>query len=210
MSGGRIARFDMDGTLFDYEAAMKKSLLEVTPDEWHERIEHYDSMHRFGDNGTWARNLIDLIRRDPGWWRDLPIHPPGVRVLEEARAIGFCCHILTKGPSSKPAAWAEKVASIADKFGKEMSIDIVGHPKSKGHMYGRVLVEDYPEYLNYWLENRPRGLGIIIDQPYNRSFIHENVIRFRGGNIEEVRAALQAAYDRESGQHWKEVLRRQE
>lgn len=206
MSNGRFCRFDMDGTLFDYDSAMKKSLLEVTPDEWHDWIGNCEDIHKFGDHGDWARNLIDLIRRDPGWWRELPRLQAGWDIYEVAKEIGFCCHILTKGPSSKPIAWAEKVECIAKHFGDGMSIDIVGDWDSKGNMYSRVLVEDYPTYLKAFLDNRPRGLGILIDHPYNKSFIHENCVRYRGDNIEEVRAALQAAYDRKSKQHWKELL----
>ena len=196
----------MDGTLFDYDSTMKKSLLAVTPPEFHEEISSCNDIHKFGKHGDWARNLIDLIRRDPGWWRDLPKLEAGWDIYKICKEIGFCCHILTKGPSSKPTAWAEKVECIYKHFGDGMSIDIVGDPKSKGNMYSRVLVEDYPDYLQGFIDHRPRGLGILIDHPSNRSFMHENVIRYRGDNFGEVRAALQAAYDRKSKQHWKELL----
>ncbi len=39
----------------------------------------------------------------------------------------------------------EKVQCIHDHFGEEMPIDIVG--KDKSGVYGRVLVDDYPDYM---------------------------------------------------------------
>jgi len=200
---GRVALFDMDGTLFDHNGSLKESLLKVTPEEWHDYIGNCDDLHKFEDTGEWAKNLADLIRTSPGWWRNLPRWEPGWQIYEVVKTIGFCCKVLTKGPRSKPIAWMEKVQCIHDHFGDEMPIDIVG--KHKGGTYGRVLVDDFPDYLEKWLKHRPRGLAIMPAHSYNSHFTHENVIRYTD-NLEEVTAALQAAYDREEKQHWKELL----
>lgn len=200
------ALFDMDGTLFNHDAALRRDLLSISSPE---EIEQYDLENcdmRKLERYTHMQNRIGMIRVQPGWWRSLSPLGLGHDVLEMAMGIGFCCSILTKGPRSKPQAWAEKVECIDHHFGESVEIDIVG--RTKGRTYGRVLVEDYPPYIKAWLEHRPRGLVILIDQEYNRDFHHEQVVRYDGHNKDVVFTALQGAFDRESGQHWKEALQK--
>ena len=92
-------------------------------------------------------------------------------------------------------------------LGDEMEIDIVG--KSKGGVYGRVLVDDWPGYVEDWLAHRPRGLAIMPAHPYNEDFKHPNVIRYLTRDARSNRlvgAALKAAFHRKEGQHWKELV----
>lgn len=83
-------------------------------------------------------------------------------------------------------------------------IDIVG--ENKEGTYGRVLVDDYPGYIDGWLRWRPRGLVIMPAHYYNADYNHENVIRYNRENIEQVRQALKAAFEREPKEHWKDRL----
>ena len=202
----KIALFDMDGTLFDYEGQMRKDLAWIaapyeepgitaiqTGDLW-ELSKMYPHLER----------RMDLIKKTPGWWRKLPTFKLGWNIYHMAKAVGFCTKILTKGPRSKSTAWAEKVDCINDHFGEDMSIDIVG--KNKDDVYGRVLVDDFPEYISGWLANRPRGLGILPAGSCNKGFEHPNAIIYDGTNDEEVYAALRSAFRRNSKQHWKELL----
>ncbi len=62
--------------------------------------------------------------------------------------------------------------------------------------YGKVLVDDWPKYLEPWLNNRPRGIGIMPAQEWNKDFKHERVVRYTGQNLKEVRTALIWAKDR--------------
>lgn len=202
---GRIAHFDMDGTLFDYNSAMLRDLKalaapeeEVTPDE-------VVNLHEL-EKWTYLKARMDMIKKVPGWWRDLERYQPGWDVYEVAKRIGFCCKILTKGPWSKAHAWAEKHECIHKHFGHDVEVTMVSGQEDKGNVYGRVLVEDHPPYIESWLQHRKRGVVILIDQPYNKGFEHENVVRYCGDNLDYVTAVLQAAYDRESKQHWKEVF----
>jgi 5'-nucleotidase len=203
----RLALFDMDGTLFGYTEAMRDSLLAVVPPDKRPLIESCDGNFHDFESEDWLKNLMDLIKLQPGWWIDLPKHQPGWDVYRLAESIGFCSKILTKGPRSKSRAWAEKVECIWKHFdGPENSppIDIV--TKDKMNSYGRVLVEDFIPYLEPWLEKRKRGLGILIDHPYNRGWEHPNCVRYTGDNIDEVREALLKAFHREPKQPWQEFI----
>ena len=130
----------------------------------------------------------------------------GWDIYQVAVKIGFCCKILTKGPRSKSRAWAEKVDCIDKHFGPEMPIDIVG--EDKAGTYGRVLVDDYPPYLDKWLKHRKRGLAIMPAHNYNEDYTHPNVIRYNGSaeSFSLVGLALQAAYDRGPDEDWKDRL----
>jgi hypothetical protein len=202
----KIALFDMDGTLFDYEGQMKKDLIAIAAPE--EEVDagliYISDLWKLAKQYPYIEKRVDLIRRQPGWWRNLPRFTLGWNVYHMAVAVGFCTKILTKGPRSKSTAWAEKVDCITDHFGEEMPIDIVG--KNKNDTYGRVLVDDFPEYVEGWLANRPRGLAILPAGTCNKGFQHPNAIVYDGSNDEEVYAALRSAYRRDSKQHWKEFL----
>lgn len=202
---GRIAQFDMDDTLFDFSGTMIRDLKVLAAPEEHTELDKVTNIRELED-WPYLKARMDMIKRVPGWWRDLPRYEPGWEIYELTKSIGFCCKILTKGPWSKPHAWAEKHECIMNHFGEDVEIGIVSGQTDKGNMYGRILVEDHPPYLLAWLQHRSRGLGIIIDHPSNRGFEHDNVVRYDGTNLEEVRTKLQAAYDRESKQHWKELM----
>lgn len=201
----KIALFDMDGTLFDHDKAVITDLLPMcSPEEIRQYNINYESDIRILSKMLHFDARIDTIRRQAGWWRKLEKFKLGWDVLQIAKTL-FCCQILTKGPKSKPYAWTEKVQCIQDHFGDEMSIDIVG--RGKGGTYGRVLVDDYPNYIKQWLEWRPRGLVIMPAHNYNKDFQHENVIRYDGTNLPEVARALTAASIRDSkDQHWAELV----
>lgn len=202
---GRIALFDMDGTLFDHDKALKRDMLKIcSPEE----IEKFDLENVEGfwhlEDLPYMKERITMVRKIPGWWRNLDPYEPGWEILRISNEIGFCPKILTKGPKKKPMAWMEKVQCVHDHFGDDIPIDIVG--KHKGGTYGRVLVDDYPDYLIKWLDHRPRGLAVMPAHAYNSDFTHENVIRYTGDNLAEVEQALRAAYQRKEKQHWKECI----
>jgi 5'-nucleotidase len=59
----------------------------------------------------------------------------------------------------------------------------------KGLVYGKVLVDDYPEYALRWLKWRKRGLVIMPNQPWNQGFEHPQVHRYTGDR-EEIQRVL--------------------
>jgi 5'-nucleotidase len=53
-----------------------------------------------------------------------------------------------------------------------------------------VLVDDWPPYVERWLQWRPRGLVILPAQRWNEGFSHPNALRYDGSNLAQVREAL--------------------
>lgn len=191
----KIGLIDMDGVLYDYIGQLKRDLLSImSPNE-------ILPSNLFDDEYPWIKARMKLIKSIPGWWRNLPKLQLGWDIFNLSKELGFENQILSKGPKRLHTAWAEKCECICADLGEETTVNIVG--KNKNNYYGHFLCEDYPEYLKGWLEYRPRGLGILINNDYNTEFNHPNVIRYDGSNIEEVRIALTAVKNRDSNTHWK-------
>lgn len=199
-----IALFDLDGTLADYDAAVYEKLRELqSPGE-----PFFDIYNK--NLPSWYFTRIQLIRNQPGWWEKLGKLRLGFDLLEAALEIEFAVNILTKGPVTATPAWSEKFRWCQDNLPVKAPVTVT---EDKSLVYGRVLVDDYPEYQMQWLANRPRGLAVIPHRKGNEWFTldkakkmaekaewdHEpNVIRYDGSNLSQVMDAMQAAYDRES------------
>jgi len=186
MTRKKIALFDLDGTLADYDGQLLVDLQHIAsehepPPVLYENIPYIDARRH-------------VITSQVGWFLNLPKFKLGWDVLEIAKEIGYSISILTKGPARKHAAWAEKVEwcnrHLAD------YIDGVTIAHDKGMVYGSVLVDDWPEYVERWLEHRPRGLVIMPASKNNFGFSHANVVRYDGSNIEEVRSRMEAQFVR--------------
>ena len=187
----RIALFDMDNTLYDYEGALRAGLAEMaSPDE---------PDYTVPTTPIWdidfLRKRMQLLKKVPGFWRDLPKLRMGWDILRTAIMARFEIHILTKGPKGLPQAWAEKVEAIRRDFEgvQPRSIHIT---ENKSQVYGRVLVDDWPEYIEAWLQYRPRGTVIMPVHDYNKGYKHPQVLPYNGEDIEAVANALEEAYDR--------------
>lgn len=179
----KIALVDLDGTLVDYNGRMADDLAAMaSPGEplW---------VSGMREVPAWIERRMDAIKRQPGWWLGLPDFRLGHDILGMLRDVGFDIHVLTKGPHRTTAAWTEKVEWCRSRLPADVKVTVT---EDKGLVYGRVLVDDWPEYLLRWLERRPRGLGIMPTHDYNVGFRHERVVRYDGANAAEVRAALQA------------------
>lgn len=194
----KIALFDMDGTLFDYEGQLRKDLEAISSPHEPKLPENLHDAESF----PWIKSRMRLIKSQQGWWKKLPPLALGWDVMSIAQQIGFAIQVLTKGPQTIHSAWSEKAECIYERLKKCPNIVA----EDKQHYYGRVLCDDYENYVLGWLEHRPRGLAIVPGHHYNVNFQHPNVIRYTGENKKEVERALKAAFNRESGQHWKDLM----
>lgn len=185
----RVALFDLDGTLADYDRAMQREMKKLLSPGEREFVE-------WDDVPEYVEQRRTLVKSQPGFWRTLPRLELGFHVLNAALKIGFETHVLTKGPRVPSAAWSEKFEWCQEHLPPEVEVT-VGRKKSL--VYGRVLVDDYPPYFLEWLRVRPRGLVVAVAQSWNKDVDHPNVVRYDGTNVTQVMEALQRAYDREPG-----------
>jgi len=188
-----IALVDLDGTLADYDAALQRDLAKIA----HPNDPPYVYGHK-SEHPDWLRARHTMIRNQKGWWQTLPRYEPGFALLGYIRSHGFEIHVLTKGPSHTPAAWTEKVEWCKEHVrGARVHIT-----SDKSLVYGLVLMDDWPPYVEAWLEWRPRGLVLLPDQPWNQGAFDgdDRVLRCVDGFHPELHQRLREAIRREPGQ----------
>lgn len=184
----KIALFDLDGTLADYDGQLQKDLALLGPplDPADPYAEQYMDQRRF------------LIRSQRNWWTNLAPIEEGLGLFSMAVEMGFTPHVLTKGPSRTADAWGEKVLwcrkHLDPLYGNPVDISIT---TDKGLTYGTLLVDDYPDYIKRWLEWRPRGVVFMPDRDWNKEFEHPQVMRVTNlTSYPVVQAKLREAYNR--------------
>lgn len=200
----QIALFDMDGSLFDYEKQLK---FDLSAYEIFAGV-NFDNLWEAEKTNEALKERMEEIKSRPGWWKNLPKIEAGFRIYELSKEIGFEPYILTKGPDSMPLAWMEKFECCQQWFGENLNIFIATSKKNqdgrkfpcKGLVFGKFLYDDYVPFMTEWLENRPRGLGIMLESKQNKSFQHPRLVKYNGENIDEVRHAMLAAYNRKYGE----------
>ncbi|BDU75741.1 5' nucleotidase, NT5C type [Mesoterricola sediminis] len=189
MASPPIALFDMDGTLADYHGRLRADLARIAApgegvgDLFGEGVPAYMEARRH------------VITSQAGWWLGLAPFPLGWDILHLVQDLGFRIVVLTKGPSSKPGAWTEKV-QWCDRHLKGV-VEGITITHDKGLVYGKVLVDDYPDYIERWLAYRPRGMAVMPAHPHNEGFSHPQVVRYDGTNLEAVRRAVLACLRRD-------------
>jgi 5'-nucleotidase len=185
-----VCLFDMDGTLADYAGQLERDMARLAapgdPKFLAVHDEHYP---------RYIERRMHLIKTQRDWWLNLPKLQLGFDLLNAARSTGFKIHVLTKGPRKTPDAWAEKLKWCQKHIADDVDITITF---DKGLVYGKVLVDDYPDYAERWLTWRPRGLVVMPAAPVNRSFSHPNVVKYDGslGSLKQVTKRMQMAFDR--------------
>lgn len=184
MTRNKIALFDLDGTLADYDGQLLKDLQRIASE--------YEPPPVLYEDIPYIEARRHVITSQVDWFLNLPKFKLGWDVLDVTREIGYAISILTKGPARKHAAWAEKVEwcnrHLAD------YIDGITIAHDKGLVYGAVLVDDWPEYIEKWLAHRPRGLVIMPAGKHNMGFNHPNVVRYDGNNLDEVRDRMKKRF----------------
>lgn len=183
-----VALIDLDGSTADFDWAMAEELEKLRgPDE--PPLGNY----RPAPSHIVARQR--LIKKMPGFWRNLPPLQLGFDVVGILRELEFQLVVLSKGPRKNSTAWAEKAEWVIENI-PDASITIT---ENKSLTYGRALVDDWPEYYLPWLEVRPRGIVVAVAQSWNEGETHPRVVRYDGTNLKQVRDALSWARFRPSG-----------
>lgn len=176
LAADKVALIDLDGSTADYDRAMREQLLKIrSPDE--PVINPEDDL--YDNTPPWLEERIDLIKRQPGFWRTLPPIAVGLEICHLLEELSYRLMVLTKGPKNTTSAWTEKVEWCALHL-PDAGVTIVRDSdpkKSKALTYGKVLYDDYPPYILHWLARRPRGRVIMLDAPHNKNFIHPQVLR---------------------------------
>lgn len=181
-----IALVDMDGTLADFQGAMKRDLVRIAspgeePGDWDE-----------AGRPDYQKARWDMIKRQPDWWFNLEPLPGGFLVLNALKSMGYRVNVLTRAPKNLPMAWEQKVRWCMKHL---PNIDVTITP-NKSLVYGKVLVDDWPEYIEPWLRVRPRGLVIMPAHDWNADLEHPQIVRHEYGvNDQEVVDALAKHYD---------------
>ena len=187
----KIALFDMDSSLADYESALIRDLnLIAAPNEptitnlWEaEKAPH-------------MKYRMRMIKNQPNWWLNLDLIPMGVEVFSISRAYGFDCQILTKGPNFLGAAWKEKFEWAKKHLGDVVVTITGGCPDEgridqyKSNVYGHFFYDDYTYYMEGWLNARKRGIGIMPVTNQNKDFKHPRVLKY-DGNVKQLKQVLE-------------------
>ena len=170
---GQIALIDMDGTIANYDGAIRRELCKLkSPSE----PDLPEDIHNVPE---WMENRMSLIKKQDGFWRNMSPIYVGLDILYIMEELGYSSTILTKGPNKTRTAWTEKT-EWCDQHIPGRSIIVVDSDRPENHkglVYGKVLFDDYPPYMEAWLKNRPRGKGIMLEHFYNASFTHPQVLK---------------------------------
>lgn len=185
----KVALVDIDGTLADFRGALDRDVARV--------------MNGRGDDVKVPACVVQeiewLIRGQAGWYRNLRPLQLGFDIVRMLQEIGFRIMIMTKSSKESKNAWSEKVAWIAEHL-PEADVTVT---QDKSLVYGRVLVDDYPNHFLRWMEHRPRGLVVMPSQAWNQGApqlpnLHRVASR---EDLEALQPVLEEAYERKGGEH---------
>lgn len=155
-----LALVDLDGTLADFAGAMRRDL-EALRSPGEEPMQEWDD----DKQPAYMKARWSMIKRQPDWWFNLEQLEGGKFLLNTLREVGYKIHILTRAPRKLPQAWEQKVRWCM----KHVPDAEVTMTPNKGMVYGKILVDDWPDYVRPWMKHRPRGIVIMPDQPWNRT-----------------------------------------
>lgn len=186
----KVALVDLDNTVVDHQGQLDKDI--------HDALG--DNMYKVPPA---VREKVGyLIKNRPGWWAALQPLPFGMSIVDVLRNIGFEIVICSKGPSRAVWAWTEKVQWVQ----MHMPDAHIVLTQDKSLVYGRLLVDDWPEYIEPWLEARPRGIVLMPATKANKSFKHPRVYRLESyEDLLAIKPVLEKVYNRKGGEEVCEI-----
>lgn len=180
-----VALFDIDGTLADFDGALTKQMRALAS---HDEPPWEADRFTEDEEPAYLSARRRLIKQIPGFWTNLPCLPDGFEILEAAIRRGYRIMVLSRGPRTNGPAWGEKLVWCRKNLPWDCQVTLT---EDKGLVYGRVLVDDWPPYVERWLAWRKRGYVIMPARSWNEGFTHPQVLRFeRGVNDSAAYAAL--------------------
>jgi 5'(3')-deoxyribonucleotidase len=181
-----IGLFDLDGTMADFDKSMAHHLeLLRSPGEdpakdetAFEDIPHMKARRR-------------LIKQLPGFWRTFSRLQAGFDILALMEDLKFSNYVLSKSPRKFPLAASEKIGWCVEHL---PNLPVI-LSEEKSLVYGKVLVDDWPSYVEKWVKFRPRGLVISVAQRWNEGIEKlspaGNIIRYSGPEqLPDIKARL--------------------
>lgn len=162
----KIAYFDLDNSLANYEKAVLQELECLrSPAE-----EYVSTVHGWLPDHIFRRK--SLITSSLEFWVNLEPIPLGFEVLNICKEIGYKIVVLTCCPKTKPNAATGKLLWCQKHLCKDIDFKIVSQ---KNIDYGSVLYDDFPEYMDEWFKLNKDGLGLMPNHDYNQNYSRHNV-----------------------------------
>ena len=176
-----VALVDMDNSVADYELSMLEGLKLLASEAEIQKYGPVDCWSTIQDASLKRvlKRRKDYVKKRPGFFEGLPVIQTGMDVVALLQRLGYRLMVASKAPVWGDEPWVEK-ARWCRKHLPEQGITLT-HDKSL--MYGKVLFDDFPEYITAWLEHRPRGHVLMLDGPVNRNFEHSSVFRVMRHNV---------------------------
>lgn len=179
-----VALVDMDGTLCDFRGQLDADVARV--------------LNGRGEPVQVPAGVVQqieyLIRGQAGWYRNLKPIPFGFEIVRMLQELGFRIMIMTKSSKESKNAWSEKVAWIAEHL-PEADVTVT---QDKSLVYGKVMVDDFPNHFIPWMGHRPRGVVVMPIQPWNMMVsARPNLYGVsHSEDLEAIRPFLKRAFDR--------------
>lgn len=192
-----VALIDMDGTVADFDRSVREKLVaSASPAdiEMYGDPERWLSNYKRGERPDWLDARFNQIKKTYGFWEDLEPIRTGLDVVGLLKEMRFDLMVASKAPRKNEMAWTEKFR-WCDKHLPDVPVTLT---HNKALMYGKVLFDDWPPYIEAWMRNRPRGKVLMLDSPNNQNVEpHPNIMRLqrpapsRSGQINAIREFLQ-------------------
>lgn len=169
----KVALIDLDGTLADYDEAMVAGLASLMSPE--ELVIDRQGIGFARDTvPAYLQERERLVRSQPGFYLNLKPLKSGYDVVYLLESMGYQLHVATKSPRHNTAIASKEKIEWCAKNLPNIPVTICG---DKSIMGGDLLFDDWPGYLLPWLENNPKGIGLMPDRAWNQNVSHPRLIR---------------------------------
>jgi 5'(3')-deoxyribonucleotidase len=166
MARSRIL-LDVDGVLADFLTPAIVILRRLTGKPWtHQDMPTWDLFDVVGHE--WEKRFFQECGRR-GFAESLDVYAgarEGVAQLQQISDI----YIVTSPMQHNPTWTYERESWLQKHF--EIPASKVVHTSAKYLCRGDILVDDRPANVEKWIAQHPNGIGLLWDQPYNRSQTH--------------------------------------